>query len=108
MDLKDDAIWKRIQQKDIKTFESYYKEYYKAFYMMSCKYLKDAKLAEEIVNDVFMKIWEDGENIKIEVSLKSYIYKAVINRSINLQQKLKKEQQHANLDFIPDEGYELR
>jgi RNA polymerase sigma-70 factor (ECF subfamily) len=109
MDRADDAIWKRIQQKDIKTFESYYKEHYKAFYLMACKYLKDSKLAEEVVNDVFMKIWEDGANIIIAVSLKSYIYKAVINRSINLQQKIKKEeQQHANMDIIPDEGYELR
>lgn len=109
MDSKDDTIWKRIQQKDIKTFESYYKEHYKTFYMMACKYLKDSKLAEEVVNDVFMKIWEDGANIKIEVSLKSYIYKAVINRSINLQQKLKKEElQHSSLDFVPDHGYELR
>jgi RNA polymerase sigma-70 factor, Bacteroides expansion family 1 len=108
MDQKDEVIWKDIRQKDIKAFECYYKEHYKAFYLMACKYLKDSVLAEEVVNDVFMKIWEDGAKITIEISLKSYIYKAVINRSINLLQKIKKEDQHrADLNFIPDEGYEL-
>ncbi len=109
MDQKDDIIWKRIRQKDTKAFEQYYKLHYKAFYLMACKYLKDASLAEETVNDVFVKIWEDCEKITIETSLKAYIYKAVINRSINLLQKQKTEaSQRENLKFNIDENYELR
>ena len=109
MDQKEEYIWKSIREKNIKVFESYYKEHYKSFYLMACKYLKDPILAEEIINDVFMKIWEDGDNIKIEISLKSYLYKAVINRSLNMLQKLKKEmQQRTQVNFIPDEAYELK
>jgi RNA polymerase sigma-70 factor (ECF subfamily) len=109
MDQTDEIIWGKIRQKDIKAFESYYKEHYKPFYLMACKYLKDSVLAEEVVNDVFMKIWEDGDKITIQISLKSYLYKAVINRSINLLQKIKKEaQQRTDLNFISDEGYELK
>lgn len=109
MEQKDELIWKRIQRKDIKAFEAYYKEHYKSFYMMACKFLKDSILAEEVVNDVFMKIWEDGAKINIEISLKSYIYKATINGSINLLQKIRKEEQkHTSLEFLPEKGYELR
>jgi RNA polymerase sigma-70 factor (family 1) len=109
MDQNDEIIWKNIRQKNIKTFEAYYKNNFKPFYLMACKYLKDASLAEETVNDVFMKIWEDSNKITIEVSLKSYIYKAIINRSINLLQKQKTEaRQRASLNFAMDEGYELR
>lgn len=109
MEQKDAFVWEKIQQKEIKTFESYYKEHYKAFYVMAYKFLKDSVLAEEAVNDVFLKIWEDAANITIEISLKSYLYKAVINRSINVLQKAKKEsQRYTGLDFVPDEGYELR
>jgi RNA polymerase sigma-70 factor, ECF subfamily len=109
MNLQEQAIWKNIQQKDIVTFERYYKEHYKSFFLMACKYLKDSSLAAEIVNDVFLKIWEDGDQMKIETSLKSYIYKAIINRSLNALHKNKRE---ISLDDdiinIPDETYELR
>lgn len=108
MNEDDESIWKNIQQKDIKAFENYYKEHYKSFFLIACKYLKDSTLAEEVVNDVFIKIWEDGNKISLEVSLKSYIYKAVINRSINMLQKIKKDQKlQEDLCFIFDKSYEL-
>jgi RNA polymerase sigma-70 factor (family 1) len=109
MDLKEESIWRNIQQKDERTFERYYKEHYKSFFLMSCKYLKDPALAEEIVNDVFLKLWEDGDKIKIESSLKSYIYRSVINRSINVLNKSKRElTQQVDLHTFPEESYELR
>ena len=109
MDLTEKNIWREIQQKNVKTFESYYKKHYKSFFLIACKYLKNSAEAEEIVNDVFMKIWEDGHNISIETSLKSYIYRAVINRSLNLIQHHKKDLlQKADLSLIPDETYELK
>jgi RNA polymerase sigma-70 factor (ECF subfamily) len=109
MDVNEESIWRNIQKKDIGTFERFYKEHYRRFYLMSCKYLKDPAQAEEIVNDVFLKIWEDGGNIRIETSLKSYIYKAVINRSINALNKNKRELTYkTDLKNIPEESYELR
>jgi RNA polymerase sigma-70 factor, ECF subfamily len=110
MDLNEATIWKSIQQKDIAAFERYYKAHYKSFFLMACKYLKDSAQAEEIVNDVFLKIWEDGSTITIDTSLKSYIYKAVINRCINSLHKNKRESVHHvdDLATFPDQGYEMR
>ena len=109
MDLKEESIWRNIQNKNEDAFKRYYKEHYKSFFLMSCKYLKDPAQAEEIVNDVFLKLWEDGDKMNIESSLKSYIYKAIINRSINVLNKSKRELiHHADLSVIPEESYELR
>ena len=109
MDLKEEAIWRKIQQKDLETFERYYKTHYKSFFLIACKYLKDPAQAEEIINDVFLKLWQDGEQLHIETSLKSYIYKAIINRCINVLNKIKREQAfRADSDILPDEGYELQ
>lgn len=109
MDLKEERIWKSIQEKDKGTFERYYKEHFRSFFLMSCKYLRDPARAEEIVNDVFLKIWEDGDKIRIESSLKSYLYKAIINRSINVLNKSKKDLiRRTDLNDIPEESYELR
>lgn len=109
MDLKEETIWKKIQEKDQGIFERYYKEHFKSFFVMAYKYVKDQSQAEEIVNDVFLKLWEDGTSINIESSLKAYIYRAIINRSINVFQKNKREMSHqSDINVFPDEGYELR
>lgn len=109
MDLNEETIWKKIQQKDTAAFESYYKLHFRSFWVMACKYLKDQGQAEEVVNDVFLKLWEDGKNIHIESSLKSYIYRSVINRSLNVLNKSRKEEGNTiSLEHFPDEGYELR
>ena len=109
MDVKEEATWIKIQHKDLVTFEHYYKEHYKYFYLLACKYLKNAQLAEEIVNDVFLKIWEDVGKIHLDTSLKSYISKAVINRSLNELNKNKKETAfRTELAAKPDEIFELK
>jgi RNA polymerase sigma-70 factor (ECF subfamily) len=107
MDPKEESVWKAIRQKDAGVFERYYKEHYRSFFLMACRYLKDPVQAEEIVNDVFMKIWTDGPSIHIDSSLKSYLYKAVINRSLNALNKNKREPVRLEISDIQNEGYEI-
>lgn len=109
MDLKEEVIWKQIQQKNLNAFEVYYKEHFKCLLLMACKYLRDSSVAEEIVNDVFMKLWEDGHKITVDSSLKSYMYRAIINRCINLINKNKREVvERMDISLFPDTGYELK
>lgn len=109
MQTDEEKIWSLIQQKDIRAFESYYKDHYRSFFLMALRLLKDAGRAEEIVNDVFVGLWEGGERITISFSLKSYIYRAVINRSINALHKQQKEKQYLQeLAARPEETFELR
>ena len=109
MDPSEEIVWKRIQQKDKKAFESYYKDNYKRFFLIACKYLKNTVEAEEIVNDIFIKIWEDGNKVTIDSSLKSYIYKAIINKSINAINKNKRDFQiMTDLYNIGNDSYEMR
>lgn len=101
--------WKSIQQKDVKAFENFYKDHYKSFFLAAVKYLNDTGVSQEVINDVFMKIWEDAGKLTIEGSLKSYVYRAVINRSINVLNKQKREFKHLKeLTYVQDEVYELR
>lgn len=109
MDIIEELVWQKIQQKNLDVFESYYKEHYKAFFLASYNYVKTTEVAQEIVNDVFLKIWEDAEKITIESSLKAYIYRAIINRSINALNKQKRESQNQReLEQTHQEAYELR
>lgn len=109
MDLKEETIWKQIQQKDLETFERYYTQHYKSFFLMAHKYMKDAAQAAEIINDVFLKIWEDGDKMTIDSSLKAYIYRSIINRCLNALNKSKREAlNQTDLSAMPESSYELK
>jgi len=109
MNPDEEITWRSIQQKDGRAFENYYQQHYTYFFLCACNYLKDAALAEEIVNDVFITIWQDAGKINIGTSLKSYIYRAVINRSLNALDKNRRVRENQKeLSRLPEETFELR
>lgn len=52
------------------------------------KFIHDTHLAEDIIQEVFIKIWEEKIRIRIIKSVKSYLYKSVRNKCLD---KLKSE-----------------
>ena len=99
----EEQLWIKIQRKDREAFEQLYKEHYRFFFLASCKYLGEPVLAQEVVNDVFLRVWEDAGTIEIKTSLKFYLHRAVVNRSLNELDKLKREQQRRQ-GFLPGTG----
>lgn len=72
-------------------YETVYKNYFKPLYVYAFTMLKDEIQAEEIVQNLFLKIWERKEKINIETSLKAYLYKATYFDCLNFikHQKVK-------------------
>ena len=109
MSPEETNIWISIKHKDGQLFEQYYKDHYKFFFLAACKYLADPALAQEMVNDVFLKLWQDADSITIQVSLKSYIYRAIANRCLNQLEKNKRDYRHLQeIRHRPEETFELR
>ncbi|MDN5210434.1 RNA polymerase sigma-70 factor [Fulvivirgaceae bacterium BMA12] len=63
-------------------------------YVMYFTHSKD--LAEEVVADVFINLWRIRESLKIQSSLRAYLYKACRNRALDL---LEKEKRHLSDDI---------
>ncbi len=66
-----------------KTFEEIYKKHYISMCLFSASIVKNKESAEIVVNDVFYKIWKNKEKLNINTSIKSYLFRAVRNTSIN-------------------------
>ncbi len=47
----------------------------------------DISISEDIVQNVFIKVWERRDNLKVDFSIKSYLYKSVYNACINEYKK---------------------
>ena len=69
-------------------------------------YTKDVDAAEEVVQDLFCKIWEKRSELKIKTSLKSYLYKSTYNHVLNhiRQEEVSKKYISRQLDS-PETSY---
>lgn len=83
MDESTAQLCERIRQGDKKAFE----EVFRTFYPHLCAYatgiLENPDLAEEVVQDVFYRIWLQRENLDVQFSLKAYLFKSVRNGCMN-------------------------
>jgi RNA polymerase sigma-70 factor (ECF subfamily) len=61
-------------------FDKYYNDLCKFVY---CNFIKDKSEAEEIVQNIIIKLWENKNNAEKIVTLKSYLYKSVVNACLN-------------------------
>ena len=88
---------KKQNEINLNSFERLFKKHYVQLCMYAVKYIKNEHLAEEIVQDVFYKIWEKRLFININISLKSYIFIAVRNKclqQINHQKTINSYKKH--------------
>jgi RNA polymerase sigma-70 factor, ECF subfamily len=76
---------------DEETYISLFREYYVVLCSYSRRYVGRKDVAEEIVSDTFLKIWENRVSLQINSSVKSYLFQAVCNNSLNYLRKLKKD-----------------
>lgn len=72
-----------FQQGDLKVFETVFKENYPSLCRLARRYLVDNSAAEEVVQDMFLKMWEKRDSLIITSSLHAYLNKAVCNHAIN-------------------------
>ena len=71
-----------IQQGDQKAFDALFRRYYLALCAYGHRFV-DLEDAEEIVQDSLLWIWENRENLFIETSLSSYLFKMIYRKALN-------------------------
>jgi len=76
---------------DEETYIFLFREYYVSLCAYSRRYVGRKDIAEEIVSDTFLKIWENRKILEINTSVKAYLFHAVCNNSLNFLRKLKTE-----------------
>lgn len=83
MSLTDAELISGIREGSEKAFEALFRTYYNRLCHYAHSLLKDLDESEEMVQTVFLNIWEKREDLEITLSLKSYLYRAVHNYCLN-------------------------
>jgi RNA polymerase sigma-70 factor, ECF subfamily len=102
MDYFNEQLLKGLKKGDYETFELLFKEYYVLLCTIAEHLVHNAEDAEEIVSDVFFKLWNNKENITILSSVKGYLIKAVHNTAINFLQSKKNKDSKLHISIVTD------
>ncbi|HBG59016.1 RNA polymerase sigma-70 factor [Proteiniphilum sp. UBA1028] len=81
---EDHALFILLKKRDKGAFSAIYSKYHRYLYALAYKYLKDSAMAEDVVQHVFVKLWETTGDIHIEINLKNYLYTMTKNFILNL------------------------
>ena len=73
----------KLQKGDVDAFDIIYKKYAGKLYGFTLKYLKSTDETEELVQSVFLKVWENYKTLKKETSFKSYLFTIAYNEICN-------------------------
>jgi RNA polymerase sigma-70 factor (family 1) len=88
--------WQAIRGGDERAFEQMFKGHYQSLCSFANSFLGDMDEAEEIVQQVFYSLWTKRESIEVNSTLKSYLFKAVHNSSLNKIKQGKVRQLYAD------------
>ena len=78
-----------IRNKNHLAFKELFQNHYFELVVYANQYLFDKGLSEDIVQDVYVCLWEKAETIEIKTSLKAYLYAMVRNQCLNKLKALK-------------------
>lgn len=83
MDFLERKILFQFKSGDQKAFEYIFKGFYSPLCLYASDLLKDDELAQEIVQECFINLWEKRKKLEINQSIKSYLYRMVHNQCIS-------------------------
>lgn len=89
-----------VKKGDYQSFEILFRSYYPVLCKYANSLVKAYEVAEDIVTEVFVRLWEKSDEIKIESSLQGYLFRSVRNRCINYLTRSKQRFTELDADTI--------
>lgn len=87
---KDKFLLSNIQKNNKKAFDALFRKYYPSLCQLAFLIVKSEEIAEEVVQEIFINIWEQRNRLKIKKSLRSYLFTATRNKALNYLSSEKK------------------
>jgi len=90
------TLIEKLKNNDKSAFTVIFTRYYQDLVRFSFRFTKNSDTSEEIVQELFVKLWEERNSLTLHSSLKSYLLKSVQNRSIDWLRHLKIQYKYAS------------
>ena len=80
----NDDLAHRLRNSDHQAFETLFRQFNDPLLRYAHRLLGDKTLAMDVLQDVFLKLWEKRESLEIKVSLNALLYTMARNRALNM------------------------
>ena len=95
----DTILVNRLREGDKVALTELYNIYWQSLFMYAYNVLKDRELCEDIIQDIFMNIWNNREKLQIKISLRSYLYACARYHVFN---QFRKNKDKIHVEFFND------
>lgn len=75
--INDIQLIDKLRAGDEAALSLIYKKYWQPLYLAAYNVIKDKQLCEDIIQDLFIRLWDHRESIEIKFSLKAYLFASV-------------------------------
>ncbi len=107
----DQNIKKLLKKISFEEDESAFKQLFDLFagrlYQFSFSFVKSKAVAEEVVSDVFLKVWMNRSELVNIQNIKAYLFKSTYNTSLNSLDEMKRKNAVSLDDLEVDLGVDL-
>jgi len=79
----DISLVQRLKENDKSAFELIFNKFNKKLYFFTVGYVHSQAEAEEIIQNVFVSLWENRDMLNETFSIQNYLYKVTINHIYN-------------------------
>jgi len=90
------VLVEKLKSGDPDSFSQFFSAYYKDLVLFAYSFTHDLQDAEDIVQDTFIRLWEDRENLIVTTSLKSILLKTIHNKCIDWHRHRKIKDTHSS------------
>ncbi|TDO05709.1 RNA polymerase sigma-70 factor [Sunxiuqinia elliptica] len=112
---QDKDLVVQLKSNSSSAFQALFEKYSQRIYRFSLGYLKSTQEAEEIVQDVFLRVWKAREELLVERSFESYLFTIAKNTILNTIRKANYEKAyleysslHSNKNSLLDEELDFK
>jgi len=105
----DSKLISGLKKDDHDSFQQLFEYYSVPLYKFAIGYLKSKELTEDLVQEVFLKIWDNRENLKTNTSFQSYLFTIALNSVRKHFNNLSKQTEfkHQILTDLSENQYDL-
>jgi RNA polymerase sigma-70 factor (ECF subfamily) len=103
---KDEFLTNQLQTGSVDAYKTLFNLYYKPLCSFAKKYVLDLAVAEDIVQELFVRFWEQWKEVQLETSVRSYFFQSVRNECLNylkhqgVNEKYKMHIENASTDIF--------
>ena len=85
--VQDELLIEQLNQKQVGAFKILFDRFYRYLVLYAMKWVERQEIAEDVVQDVFVRVWLRRDNLRDDGTLQGYLLRSVYHASLNALKK---------------------